>query len=48
MYAALARIARRLPAAALHLRPGQGHELLREGDAIRREVLARIDAHWGR
>ncbi|MBY0300681.1 MULTISPECIES: alpha/beta hydrolase [Sphingomonas] len=46
--AAIARIARRLPAATLHLLPGQGHELLREGDAIRREVLARIDAHWGR
>jgi lysophospholipase len=46
--AAIARLSRRLPAATLHLLPGRSHELLREGDAIRHAVLARIDAHLER
>ena len=41
---AIVAAARRLPSAAAYLYPGQGHELLREADAIRHDVLARIDA----
>lgn len=38
------RLAARLPDAKLHLSEGKGHELLREADAVRLPVLARIDA----
>lgn len=44
---AIARAARLMPAAELALLPGRGHELLREGDAIRHRVLSRIDALLG-
>jgi lysophospholipase len=41
---ALRRAAPRLPDARLTLFDGKGHELLREADAVRLPVLARIDA----
>jgi len=42
--AAVRRVAARLPAARLRLYAGKGHELLREADGVRLEVLASIDA----
>lgn len=44
---AVVRTASTMPHAELALLPGRGHELLREGDAIRHRVLARIDAFLG-
>jgi lysophospholipase len=43
---ALVRLVARLPKARLHLRPGRGHELLREADALRLPVLETIDAFF--
>lgn len=40
---ALKRMARRLPQARLALFPGRSHELLREADQVRLQVLATID-----
>ncbi|MFW2831195.1 alpha/beta hydrolase [Sphingomonas sp. ID0503] len=40
---AIARAAALMPAAELALFPGVGHELLREADAVRLPVMARID-----
>lgn len=45
---AIAAAARAMPRAELALFPGQGHELLREADAVRLRVLARIDAFLSR
>jgi len=38
------RVAARLPRAELHFYPRAAHEILREGDPVRRDALARIDA----
>jgi len=40
---AVRRLAARLPQAQFRLYPGRSHELLREADGVRLEVLARID-----
>ena len=41
---AVLRAARALPRGQVQVWPGQGHELLREADAVRLAVFARIDA----
>lgn len=46
--AAIERAARLLPDASLHVYPRAGHEILREGDAIRDDALARIAAFFDR
>lgn len=44
--AAVGRVAAQLPHAALRLYAGKGHELLREADGVRLQVLGAIDAFF--